>query len=356
MTYRTTLGMGFVSANLGANVLRAGALLAVAAGLAACGAGDGSEDSLGEPVGETSEAVTIGPAGHALDYYQCATEGGSCAVHSKYVAYGANGSFKFRSSFSFSPIPCNAATFGGDPAPGFAKACYASSYSPTGLSEGSSGNAGGSPVNIAYGANGVFNFLTISGAYTCNNATFGDPIPGPVKACYAAPSSYTFDAWEGGTMNGLFNTPVAYGANGKFVFAVLTGSAGCSNGFFGSDPAVGITKACYVMSRPRIADEWQHFNSGGPHVIYYGSGLNGNFITGSPRVDAPTQASGDCTNATFGGDPDIGVGKHCYAPNVSGANSCAGACGGQSAGGCWCDSACMSFGDCCADFTQQNCF
>lgn len=31
------------------------------------------------------------------------------------------------------------------------------------------------------------------------------------------------------------------------------------------------------------------------------------------------------------------------------AASCSGACGGQSASGCWCDAACASYGDCCAD-------
>jgi uncharacterized protein YkwD len=29
--------------------------------------------------------------------------------------------------------------------------------------------------------------------------------------------------------------------------------------------------------------------------------------------------------------------------------SCVNACGGQSSGGCWCDSACAQYGDCCAD-------
>jgi uncharacterized protein YkwD len=32
--------------------------------------------------------------------------------------------------------------------------------------------------------------------------------------------------------------------------------------------------------------------------------------------------------------------------------SCAGSCGGQSPDGCWCDSACANYGDCCADKVQ----
>ncbi len=33
-------------------------------------------------------------------------------------------------------------------------------------------------------------------------------------------------------------------------------------------------------------------------------------------------------------------------------NSCEGVCGGQAAGGCWCDSLCMNYGDCCTDFQR----
>jgi hypothetical protein len=32
-----------------------------------------------------------------------------------------------------------------------------------------------------------------------------------------------------------------------------------------------------------------------------------------------------------------------------GPNSCVGNCGGQASGGCWCDSSCAGFGDCCSD-------
>jgi hypothetical protein len=39
-------------------------------------------------------------------------------------------------------------------------------------------------TRVAYGANGVFHFKTLSGTVQCDNATFGDPIFGIVKACY----------------------------------------------------------------------------------------------------------------------------------------------------------------------------
>src|SRR5258706_16345383 len=39
-------------------------------------------------------------------------------------------------------------------------------------------------ASVAYGANGAFNYKTATGSIACNNATFGDPIFGTVKACY----------------------------------------------------------------------------------------------------------------------------------------------------------------------------
>lgn len=34
-------------------------------------------------------------------------------------------------------------------------------------------------------------------------------------------------------------------------------------------------------------------------------------------------------------------------------DSCVGQCGGYSAGGCWCDSACSTYGDCCSDYDYE---
>lgn len=47
-------------------------------------------------------------------------------------------------------------------------------------------------MDIAYGANGTFNYLYNQTAnVTCNNATFGDPVPGQVKACFTKTSAST---------------------------------------------------------------------------------------------------------------------------------------------------------------------
>ena len=59
------------------------------------------------------------------------------------------------------------------------------------VNEGGTVNVSGT-VNIAYGANGKFEFLkNVSANTPCNNATFGDPIPGVKKACYIQQVSTT---------------------------------------------------------------------------------------------------------------------------------------------------------------------
>jgi endo-1,4-beta-xylanase len=57
-------------------------------------------------------------------------------------------------------------------------------------SEGTTCTYSGS-VDIAYGANGLFNYLLnqSSGSVSCNNDTFGDPIHGTAKACYIKSAS-----------------------------------------------------------------------------------------------------------------------------------------------------------------------
>jgi hypothetical protein len=280
------------------------AIIVASLGLAACGNVDGSASN--QSVETVQSALIIGSPGHALDYVQCATEGGTCVAQGlKYLAFGANGSFFYKTSFSFSNTACSTTAFGGDPAPGVVKACYFANYE-YGVAEGSMWSGGGAPRNIAFGANGKFNFATFTNGFTCNTATFGDPIPGVSKACYAAIPDYAFEATEGGTLTGLNKTPLAFGANGKFVFTVAsTSSMACTTTAFGSDPAPGVTKACYALTQPFAADEGGSI-SGSSALFYFGSGLNGNFLVTAVHGTVP------CTTATFGGDPDYGNVKHCY--------------------------------------------
>ncbi|QHW30460.1 DNRLRE domain-containing protein [Paenibacillus rhizovicinus] len=39
-------------------------------------------------------------------------------------------------------------------------------------------------ASVAYGANGAFNYLTLTAGTPCTNAVFGDPLVGTAKACY----------------------------------------------------------------------------------------------------------------------------------------------------------------------------
>jgi hypothetical protein len=42
----------------------------------------------------------------------------------------------------------------------------------------------GGTYTVAYGANGSFRYKTATGAVACNNTTFTDPLTGALKACY----------------------------------------------------------------------------------------------------------------------------------------------------------------------------
>lgn len=60
-------------------------------------------------------------------------------------------------------------------------------------------------VNVAYGANGIFNFLfELSGTLDCSNATFGDPLVGVRKACFTQPVN-TGGSSDSDCPNGVHN-------------------------------------------------------------------------------------------------------------------------------------------------------
>jgi hypothetical protein len=278
----------------------------VTAVIPGCGVGEEGNTSSPEVVESVVAAVQIGQTGHNLDYFPCATEGQTCVLGSgRYVAFGANGRFVFKNLQGSSA--CVISTFGVDPAPGVAKSCLFANYRQV-LSENQQATIAPAE-NVAYGANGTFNFRTVSGTFRCDNATFGDPIPGQVKSCYLPLPDYSPAVNEGSPLAGLNMTAMAYGANGKFVFKILSGTITCTVATFGSDPAPGVGKTCYALVAPRIADEGGVYATSGPAIVLYGSGLNGNFI-------ASSQLNAACSNATFGGDPDFGFGKHCYRRTV----------------------------------------
>ena len=190
------------------------------------------------------------------------------------VAYGANSSFSYQYAKSGS-ITFNNATFG-DPIPGVVKSGYDRPFTQCAAENGS--YAFTVPVEAAYGANGAYAYNRgVSGTVTFNNATFGDPISGVVKAGYYIP--YTQGAAEGQSYSFSSPTDIAYGANGKYVFrSAVTGTITFNNATFG-DPIPGVAKAGYF--RPSGSSTTGGGGGGG-------GGSNSVYSVAASSVPAPT--------------------------------------------------------------------
>lgn len=253
--------------------------------------------------------------GSNMGFKRCAAENGTCYVGSydffrppltsttyKYLAYGANGHFVF--GIGRGAWPCTTPLFGGvDPAPTVPKACYVSDY----VQFAGEGAVFGisRPMEVAYGANGKFSYKLLTDttlAYSCNAATLGDPQSGGPNVCYSGPGIYTYAGKEGDSLNLTFPTPVAFGGSGGYMYKVMNGTVNCSNDTF-TDPSPGNSKACYVLNVPYRADEGQPYSVA--RHVFYGSGTNGEFGIG-------LASSGTCSNSFLGFDPDPTHPKHCW--------------------------------------------
>jgi alpha-L-rhamnosidase len=105
--------------------------------------------------------------------------------------------------------------------------------------------------SVAFGANGVYTYKTLTGGTSCASTVFGDPDYGIAKSCYTGavttgPSGSTYCSPEDGLCAFTGTRTVAYGANGTFTQKSLNGGTPCSNAVFG-DPAAGTVKACYLL-------------------------------------------------------------------------------------------------------------
>jgi hypothetical protein len=116
------------------------------------------------------------------------------------------------------------------------------------------------------------------------------------------------------------NVDVAYGALGHFVFkSGLSGNVSCMLATFGSDPAYGTVKSCYVRphagggppSFTYCAGEGQTCAPSGIVDVAYGA-------VGSFTYKLAQQGSFGCNVGTFGGDPAYGWYKGCYTRPASG--------------------------------------
>jgi alpha-L-rhamnosidase len=106
-------------------------------------------------------------------------------------------------------------------------------------------------ASVAFGANGIYTYKTLTGGIPCTNAALGDADFGFAKSCYvgpvaAGPSGATFCAPEDGLCSFSGTRTVAYGANGAFTQKRLTNGTPCSNTVF-SDPVPGAVKSCFLL-------------------------------------------------------------------------------------------------------------
>jgi hypothetical protein len=151
---------------------------------------------------------------------------------------------------------CSNAFFGTDPAPNVVKSCVAdtgTTATPPGVTLAAEGGTFTVPTAtvVSYGADTRWVQQTVIGTVSCTNAFFGtDPAPGTVKSCVAPAGTLTGTrlAVEGGTFTVATATVVSYGADTRWVQQTVTGTASCTNAFFGTDPAPGTVKSCVAAS------------------------------------------------------------------------------------------------------------
>jgi hypothetical protein len=140
-------------------------------------------------VGSGSHTVTAGSSANGLGlrfgYVGCATENGWCSFTGpRSVSFGADNRYAYRTATGGSP--CSSDTLG-DPAFGVAKSCSVNPPLWYVYCAGE-GQVCPNPDNrsVVYGADGVFTGGLV-GTATCDNSTFGDPVPGIVKSCFLSP-------------------------------------------------------------------------------------------------------------------------------------------------------------------------
>src|SRR5438132_204109 len=95
-------------------------------------------------------------------------------------------------------------------------------------------------------------------------------------AAARAATTWTFVANENQSFTVSGTQLVRYGANSSWVQKNVSGTVPCTNAYFGSDPAPGIVKACYVATTTNdtwvhVANESQTFSVQGTQTIRYGA-------------------------------------------------------------------------------------
>lgn len=181
----------------------------------------------------------------------------------------------------------------------------------------------------------------------------------------------------------------------KILFVKICGNkyvdAGVGDGVVGMDSASGASSpgkfydGCAVAKYPyRVYDSWfspcggearDHFGMPGRGAAIIGSCLSGssndanrNWSDSSASTAAEcNDAAGECdgyfenSGQNFSMTPSLvqvaGSVATTSSPTTGTTSgpTCAGKCGKFSGAGCWCDAACVYFGDCCSDYYAQRC-
>jgi C1A family cysteine protease len=151
--------------------------------------------------------------------------------------------------------------------------------------------------DVAYGANGVFLYLTNrTGVINFNVSTFGsDPVENVLKSGFyklstptvtpVGPTGYTWCANEWGSFVLPGPSDVAYGGGTEFIYAVnMSGTVTFTNTAFNGDPAHGVLKSGFYKLRAPSTDpvgppgytwcasEWGSFTLPGLCDLAYGAG------------------------------------------------------------------------------------
>jgi hypothetical protein len=207
------------------------------------------------------QSVGVGRAGEAPGSWRfCANEGGQCEfAGTARVRYGADG--RYATITGTSRVECSVRGFGTDPIRGVRKTCEVESVGPQWVlcaSEGDVCNVPGA-TTVRYGANGRYAERNASGSIGCNNAQFGDPVPGLAKQCeYRSTGSHIIDtgvttltwdlcAGEGKECSFRGAAIVRYGVPGRYAYVEASNGLVCGVDAFGGDPANGVIKQCEVL-------------------------------------------------------------------------------------------------------------
>lgn len=199
-------------------------------------------------------------------------------------------------------------------------------------------------ATVRFGSGYQWATQKITGGINCSRAAFGDPAPGVKKACDVLvqvrvpqnreerredrrddrnDNNYDVRNWEkcaneSGYCKVRGTEIVKYGVGNKWATRRVTGGVGCNPGAFGSDPAVGHVKSCFIVyqddnrrSSSNASPSWVKCASDGGTCRMDGR-RRVSYGIGKQWLYATRSGSFGCNPGTFGSDPAVGQVKSCY--------------------------------------------